>query len=64
MPFEAVLGSILYSPDRKLAIVDGGIVGPGDEVRGARIVDITPNAVILRDGRGRLWRLGLGLGVR
>jgi hypothetical protein len=64
LPFEAVLGTILYSPDRKLAIVDGGIVGPGDEVRGARIVEITPNAVILRDGRGRLWRLGLGVGVR
>ena len=29
------LGTILYSPDRKLAIVNGRIVGPGDEVNGA-----------------------------
>jgi hypothetical protein len=63
-PFDAVLGTILYSPDRKLAIVDGRIVGPGDEVRGARIVDITPTAVLLRDGQGRLRQLGLGSGAR
>ena len=63
-PFDAVLGTILYSPDRKLAIVDGDIVTTGDEVRGARVVEITPNAVMLRDGQGRLWRLGLGVGVR
>jgi len=63
-PFDAVLGTILYSPDRKLAIVDGDIVATGDEVRGARVVEITPNAVMLRDGQGRLWRLGLGVGVR
>jgi hypothetical protein len=55
-----VLGSILYSPDRKLAIVNGRIVGPGDEVSGARIVDITPGAVLLRDARGRLRSLTLG----
>jgi len=64
LPFDAVLGTILYSPGRRLAIVDGGIVAPGDEVRGARILEITPDAVLLRDGQGRLKRLGLGVGVR
>jgi hypothetical protein len=64
LPFDALLGTILYSPDRKLAIIDGRIVGPGDEVRGARIVDITPATVILRDGQGRLRRLTLASGVR
>jgi hypothetical protein len=64
LPFDALLGTILYSPDRKLAIIDGRIVGPGDEVRGARIVDITPGTVILRDGQGRLRRLTLASGVR
>jgi hypothetical protein len=59
LPFDAVLGTILYSPDRQLAIVDGRIVGPGDEVRGARVVEITPSAVMLRDGQGRLRRLAL-----
>jgi hypothetical protein len=62
--FDAVLGTILYSPDRKLAIVDGRIVGLGDEIRGARIVDITPNTVMLRDTEGRLRRIALGAGGR
>ena len=60
MPFDAVLGTILYSPDRKLAIVNGRIVGPGDAVNGARIVDITPGTVLLRDAQGRLRSLTLG----
>ena len=59
IPFEGTLGSILYSADRKLAIVDGRIVQVGDEVRGARVVEITPNSVLFRDGQGRLRRLGL-----
>jgi len=60
LPFDAVLGTILYSPERKLAIIDGRIVQPDDDVRGARIVDITPTAVLLRDAGGRLRRLSLG----
>ena len=62
LPFDAVLGTILYSPDRKLAIIDNRIVGVGDEVRGARVVDITAGAVMLRDAQGRLRRLALGAG--
>ena len=64
LPFDAVLGTILYSPDRRLAIVDGRIVGVGDQVRGARITDITPLSVLLRDAQGRLRRLTLGAGGR
>jgi hypothetical protein len=64
LPFDAVLGTILYSPERKLAIVDGRIVGVGDQVRGARIVEITPSAVLLRDAQGRLRELTLGSGAR
>ena len=64
LSFDAALGTILYSPDRKLAIVDGRIVGIGDEVRGAQIVDITPTAVMLRDAKGRLRRLALGASGR
>jgi len=55
-----VLGTILYSPDRKLAIVNNRIVGLGDTVNGARIVDITPGTVLLRDPQGRLRSLTLG----
>ncbi len=61
MPFDAVLGTILYSPDRKLAIIDNRIVGVGDEVRGARVIEITAGAVLLRDAQGSSggWRLVL-----
>jgi hypothetical protein len=64
VPFDAALGTILYSADRQLAIIDGRIVGVGDEVRGARVVEITPAAVMLRDGQGRLRRLPLGAAAR
>jgi hypothetical protein len=62
LPYDGVLGSILYSPDRQLAIVDGRIVQAGDEVNGARVVGITPTNVMLRDERGRLRQLGLSSG--
>ena len=64
LPFDAVLGTILYSPDRKLAIIDNRIVGVGDEVRGARVTEITAGAVMLRDTQGKLRRLTLGAGGR
>ena len=61
LPFDAALGTILYGPERRLAIIDGRIVQIGDEVNGARVVDITSTAVLLRDGQGRLRQLGAGL---
>ena len=64
LPFDAALGTILYSSDRKLAIIDNRIVGVGDEVRGARVIEITASAVMLRDEKGRLRRLALGAGGR
>jgi hypothetical protein len=54
----------LYSADRQLAIIDGRIVGVGDVVRGARIVEISATAVMLRDAQGRLRRLPLGAGAK
>ncbi len=59
LPFEASLGTILYGADRKLAIIDGRIVQVGDVVRGARVVEITPNSVLFRDREGKLRRLSL-----
>ena len=57
LAFDANLGTILFGSERRLAIVDGRIVGEGDEVRGARVVEISQNAVLLRDAQGRLRRL-------
>ena len=64
LPFEATLGTILYSQDRKLAIIDGRIVGVGDEIRGARVTDITGSTVFLRDEQGRLRSLALRVAGR
>jgi len=64
LPFDAVLGTILFSPDRRLAIIDGRIVGVGDQVRGARITDITTSTVMLRDAQGRLRQLTMGAATR
>ena len=59
LPFDGSLGTILYGADRKLAIIDGRIVQVGDDIRGARVVDITPDAVLFRDVQGRLRKLSL-----
>jgi hypothetical protein len=64
LPFDAELGTILFSDDRKLAIIDNRIVEVGDEVRGARVVEITARGVMLRDDQGRLRRLTLDAGGR
>jgi hypothetical protein len=61
--FDGVLGTILYSSERRLAIIDGHIVGLGDDVRGARVLEIEPTSVLLRDTGGRLRRLTLGASV-
>jgi hypothetical protein len=44
---EIVVGTILYSPQRRLAMVNGRIAGIGDKVGSATIVDIEPNAIVL-----------------
>jgi hypothetical protein len=59
MPLDASLEAILYSPDRRLAMVNGQIVQIGDVVRGARVLDITSTMVLLRDGEGRSRVLSL-----
>jgi hypothetical protein len=59
-----VLGTILFSADRKLAIVNGRIVGIGDDVNGAKIEEITSATVLLRDARGRRRILTLGQGAQ
>jgi hypothetical protein len=60
LPFDASLETILFSPDRRLALVDGRIVQIGDLVRGARITEITETTVILRDANNRLRVLSMG----
>jgi hypothetical protein len=60
LPFDAAISSILFSADRQLAIIDGRVVGRGDAVRDATVVEISAGVVLLRDSQGRLRRLSTG----
>jgi hypothetical protein len=44
---EVVVATILYSPQRRLAMVNGRIAAIGDKVGSATIVDIQPKAIVL-----------------
>ena len=46
------LDSILISPSRRVAVIEGQIVREGDSVAGARIISIRPYSVRLRGGKG------------
>ena len=51
---ELRIDSILFSPERRLAVVNGRIARAGDRIAGSRIVDIQPRAVVVESpGRGR-----------
>jgi hypothetical protein len=51
---DPVVASILYSADRRFAMINGRITRVGDEVGGAVVVDIQPNAVVIESPlRGR-----------
>ncbi len=49
---EPVIGAILFSPERRLAIVNGKIVAVGDQIASGAIVDITRDAVLVRGAMG------------
>ena len=44
------LQSILISPQRKLAVIDGQTLAPGDRFGGATLVSISVGSVVLRRG--------------
>lgn len=50
---EARLSSILLSPDRKLAVIDGAPVRLGARIGSAKLVEITPTQVVLQEGAAR-----------
>ncbi len=62
-PFTATIQGILFG-DRKLAIVNGRIVQPGDEIGGAQVIDITATTVVFKDANGRLRSLSGGAADR
>lgn len=53
------LTSILYSPERKIAIIDDQMLSLGDRIRGARLIGLTrESARLLR--KGKVINLSLG----
>jgi hypothetical protein len=64
LPLDADLRLILYAPGRRLAIINGRILALGDLVGAARIIDITTEAVLLRDPQGQTRKLVLGAFAR
>ncbi len=51
-PKPLQLTSILYSPERKIAIIDDQMLAVGDRIRGARLVELTrKSARLLREGK-------------
>jgi hypothetical protein len=53
------LSSILFGPDRRLAILNGRIVGEGDAVGNREVLRIEREAVVLRDPDGGQVRVGV-----
>jgi hypothetical protein len=51
--------SILIDQDRRLAIIDGAVVGVGDSVGARVVVRIDPDAVLLREPSGLAVRVSL-----
>jgi hypothetical protein len=51
------VSGILVSSDRRLAVVDGAVVGPGDRVGSRVVIRIETDAVVFREASGRLLRI-------
>lgn len=60
LPKAWVVRSILVGPDRRLALLDGHIVGPGDRLDGQVVEDVAADTVILRDAGGRRRAIRVG----
>jgi hypothetical protein len=56
---DPIVRSILFSANRRLAVVDGKIVGIGDALGTSRVVDITRDAVVFKTASGEQRRVGL-----
>jgi hypothetical protein len=61
---DLVLASILHSPDRQLAIVNGRIVRVGDRIGSATVRDIEPRTVVVETADGLRRTLELRIPLR
>ena len=51
---ELVLNSVLYSPARRLAMVNGRTVRVGGRIGGLTVVDILPDAIVVESASGEV----------
>jgi MSHA biogenesis protein MshK len=58
VPSDLVLQTVLVSPERRNAIVNGRLLRVGDSISGMRVIEIRESAVVLR-GPGELRTLSL-----
>jgi hypothetical protein len=49
---DVALASILHSADRRLAVVNGRVVGAGDRIGSSTILEIQPRAIVVESPRG------------
>jgi len=56
---EVVVSSILFSSGRRIALVDGRVVGPGDRIRSGFVQAIEPEAVLIEGDGGGVRRVEL-----
>jgi hypothetical protein len=56
---EIVVSTILFSSGRRIALVDGRVVGPGDRIRSGFVQAIEPEAVLIEADRGGVQRVEL-----
>ncbi len=61
---ELVVASILHSPQRRLAIINGRIMRVGDRVGSSTILEIEPRAVIVESPGGARHTLELRVPLR
>ncbi len=54
---KPVVQSILYAPDRRLALIDHRVVRVGDLLEAGVVIDIEPKAVTVRGPSGELLRM-------
>ncbi len=54
---DPVVSGILYSSGRRVALIDGRLVGPGDRVGGGVVLSIEANAVVITEPGGRERRV-------
>jgi hypothetical protein len=56
---DPVVQSILYSTGRQVALVDHRVVGVGDKVANGVVIEIQPEAVVVRTARGQVRRVAM-----